>query len=109
MRPRPTVLFVVALQVALPVAMLVDRWTDEGSRPVSERPASWQMYSAVPLPTYVGTDATGRVRPLDVDALPAVVRAVGTGRTVPDQLCRRQPDIVVVRRDGGRQPGVFRC
>jgi len=108
-RPRPTVLFVVALQVALPVAMLADRWLDEGSRPVSERPASWQMYSAVPPHTYVGTDATGRVRPLDVDGLPAVVRAVGTGRTVPDQLCRRQEDIVVVRREGGRQPGVFRC
>lgn len=109
MRPRPTVLFVVALQVGLPVAMLVDRWSDEGSRPFSERPASWQMYSAVPSPTYVGVDATGRVRPLDVDELPALVRAVGTGRTVPDQLCRRQTDIVVVRREGGRQPGAFEC
>lgn len=109
MRPRPTVLLVLVLQVALPVGMLVDRWADEGTRPVSERPASWQMYSAVPLPTYVGIDATGSARRLTVDELPLGVRSIGTGRTVPDQLCRRNPDLDVVRRDGGRQPGAFRC
>lgn len=45
---RPVVLALIVAQVALPVAMLVDRWADEGVRPVSERPASWQMYSSVP-------------------------------------------------------------
>lgn len=109
MYPRPTVLFVLVLQVALPLAMLVDRWADEGSRPVSERPASWQMYSAVAPPTYVGVDALGATRPLAVDELPLGVRSVGTGRTVPDRLCRRQSDLAVVRREGGRQPGTFRC
>lgn len=109
MHPRPTILFVIALQVALPVGMLVDRWADEGTRPVSERPASWQMYSAVPPPTYVGIDAAGGVRPIPVDELPIGVRAVGTGSTVPDQLCRRHPDLDVVRREGGRQPGAFPC
>lgn len=108
-RPRPVVLVVAVLQLAVPGAMLVDRWTDEGTRPVSERPASWQMYSAVPLPTYVGTDTGGRTRALDVDALPPVVRAVGTGREVLERLCGQHPDLVTVRRDGGREPRGLRC
>ena len=109
MRPRPLVLAVAALQVALPLAMLVVRWADEGSRPVSELPASWQMYSYAATPTYDGVDARGSARPLDVDALPPVLRAVGTGRVVPDRLCARHPDLVEVRRTGGPQPGTFRC
>jgi hypothetical protein len=109
MRLRPVVLAVAALQLALPAAMLGLRWADEGSRPQTERPASFQMYSAVALPDYSGTDAAGRVRALDVDALPPVVRAVGTGRVVPDLLCARNPELVVVRRVGGAQPGSFRC
>jgi len=60
LRARPVVLAVATLQLALPTSMLVARWLDEGSRPVSERPASWQMYSAEPPVTYTGTDAAGR-------------------------------------------------
>lgn len=109
MRPRPLVIAVAALQVALPLTMLAVRWAGEGSRPVSELPASWQMYSYAAVPTYVGVDAPGAARRLDVDALPPVVRAVGTGRVVPDRLCARHPELVEVRRVGGPQPGVFRC
>lgn len=108
MRPRPLVLAVVALQVGLPLSMLVARWADEGTRAVSERPASWQMYSSITPARYTGVDAAGRERPLDVEGLPPVVRAVDVGRTVPDRLCARHPDLVAVRRDGTR-PGTFRC
>lgn len=109
MRIRPVVLAVAALQVLLPLSLLAVRWVDEGSRPVSELPASWQMYSSVPAPTYTGADASGRLRELDVAPLPVVLRAVGTGRGVPDRLCDRHPDLVVVRRAGGTQPGAFSC
>ena len=109
MRPRPAILAVAALQLALPLTMLVARWADEGSRPVSELPASWQMYSHSEIPRYVGLDARGAVRTLDAATLPPVVRAVGTGRVVPDRLCARHPDVVEVRREGGPQPGRFRC
>ena len=43
---RRRVLLLVTAQVALPAVMLTARWADEGSRPTSERPASWQMCSA---------------------------------------------------------------
>ena len=109
MRPRPLVLAVAAVQVVLPLTMLVARWADEGSRPVTERPASWQMYSHADRPAYVGVDARGAVRTLDADVLPPVLRAVGTGRVVPERLCARHPDVVEVRRTGGPQPGRFRC
>ena len=109
MRPRLLVLAVAAVQVALPLTMLVVRWADEGSRPVSELPASWQMYSHADIPMYVGVDARGAVRTLDADVLQLVVRAVGTGRVVPDRLCAEHPDVVEVRREGGPQPGRFRC
>lgn len=109
MRPRPAVLAVAALLVGVPSTMLVARWTSEGSWPVSEYPASFQVYSASPRPTYDGVDASGRVHRLAVDELPPVVRAVGTGRVVPDLLCARHPQLVVVRRTGGVQPGTFRC
>lgn len=109
MRRRPVVLAVAALQLSLPLSMLVARWVDEGSHPESELPASWQMYSATFAPTYTGVDAFGRRAPLDVEPLPVVVRAVGTGRLVPDRLCDRHPGLVAVRREGGTQPGIFRC
>lgn len=109
MRVRPVVLAVAVLQLALPISMLVDRWVDEGSRPVSERPASWQMYSAEPPIVYTGTDAAGRTRRLDVDRLPPVLRAVDTGRFLPDRLCARNDDLVAVVRTGGTQPGSFAC
>lgn len=105
MRPRPLVLAVVVLQVGLPLWMLVARWADEGTRAVSERPASWQMYSSVPAARYTGVDTAGRERALDVRSLPPVVRAVDVGRTVPDRLCARHPDLLLVRRDGQG----FRC
>jgi hypothetical protein len=108
-RPRPLVLGVVALQVALPLWMLVARWTDEGTRAVTERPASWQMYSSATPATYTGLDAAGRRRTLDVGRLPPVVRAVDVGRTVPDRLCRRHPDLISVLREGGPDPGEHRC
>jgi hypothetical protein len=108
-RARPVVVAVAALQVALPGAMLLLRWVDEGSRPVSELPASWQMYSSAPAATYTGVDTSGDVRPLGVEDLPPFVRAVSTGRVVPDRLCDRHPDVVVVRRAGGPEPGAFRC
>lgn len=108
MRPRPLVLAVVALQVALPLSMLVDRWADEGTRAVTERPASWQMYSSVPAARYTGVDRAGRERRLDVRSLPPVVRAVDVGRTVPDRLCARHPELTLVRRDG-TGAGTFRC
>jgi len=106
--PRPLVLAVVALQVGLPLTMLVSRWADEGTRAVSERPASWQMYSSIPAAQYTGVDGAGRARRLDVRELPPVLRAVDVGRTVPDRLCARHPDLVAVRRDG-TDAGVFRC
>ena len=109
MRPRPLVLAVAALQVALPLSMLGVRWAQEGSRPVSELPASWQMYSSTAPAQYVGVDAAGGARPLDVDRLPPLLRAVEVGRAVPDRLCAREPDLVAVRRAGGPEPGTFAC
>ena len=109
MRPRPLVLAVAALQVALPVSMLVARWVTEGSRPVSELPASFQMYSAEPPVTYTGTDRRGRVRPLDVSDLPVVLRAVDTGDVLPRRLCARHPDLVSVERTGGLPPATYPC
>ena len=109
MRVRPVVLAVAALQLVLPTSMLVDRWVDEGSRPVSERPASWQMYSAEPPVGYTGTNAAGRTLQLRVDLLPPVLRAVDTGRFLPDRLCARHPELVTVEREGETQPGTFAC
>ena len=106
---RPVVLAVVALQVSLPLSMLGVRWAQEGSRPESELPASWQMYSSVPAAQYVGVDGTGSERPLDVTPLPPLVRAVDVGRVVPDRLCARHPDLVAVRRTGGSETGTYRC
>lgn len=108
-RPRPAVLALVVLQVALPVGLLVARWLDEGTRPVTEYGASWQMYTSAPVPRYTGIDAAGVSRPLDAASLPPVLRAVSTGRVVPDRLCARHPDIVAVRRVGGPAAGDFRC
>lgn len=109
MRPRPLVLLLAAAQVAVPASLLAVRWSQEGSRPTSELGASWQMYSSAPVPRYSGTDGAGRSRPLDADRLPPVLRAVSTGRVVPDRLCAAHPDVVVVRRDGGPDPGSYRC
>ena len=109
MRIRPIVLVVAAVQLALPLSMLALRWEREGARPVSELPASWQMYSAVRASSYAGVDAAGAQRELDTAPLPPVLRGVGTGRVVPDRLCARHPDLVLVRRSGGTQPGEFRC
>ncbi len=105
---RPVLLGVVALQVGLPLALLADRWADEGVEARTERPASFQMYSAVERPAYVGVSAAGE-RPLSVATLPLAVRAVGTGRLVPDRLCRLHPDLVEVRRTAGVERGRFRC
>ena len=107
--PRPLVLAVAALQLGIPLTMLVVRWAEEGSRPVSELPASFQMYSSTVAPTYSGLDASGRLRALTVASLPPVLRAVDTGRSVPDRLCARDPDLVEVRRQGGTEPGAFPC
>ena len=109
MRPRLLVLVVAALQVAVPVSMLVARWVTEGSRPVSELPASFQMYSAEPPVSYLGTDGSGRTRPLDVRSLPIVVRAVDSGDLLPRRLCARHPDLVAVERRGGLPPTTYRC
>lgn len=106
---RRAVLLVAAAQVLVPVALLGVRWAQEGPRATTELGASWQMYSSAPVPTYTGTDARGSTRPLDAAALRPVVRAVSTGRVVPDRLCDRHPDVVVVRRAGGPDPGDFRC
>lgn len=106
---RPVVLALAAVQVVLPASLLVARWSQEGLRPVTEYPASWQMYSARPLPDYTGTDAAGRERRVEVDDLPALLRDVGTGRVVPDRLCRHFPDLVRVQRAGGPDPGTYRC
>lgn len=109
MRHRPVVVALVVAQVAVPVTMLVARAVQEGWRPRTEYPASWQMYTAVPTVTYLGRDAAGRTRRLDVAGLPLFVRAVDTGATVPDLLCERHPDLdAVVRRDGP-DPGTFSC
>jgi len=99
----------VALQLGLPLSMLAARWVDEGTRPRTELPASYQMYSAEPPVIYTGTDRQGRVRVLDVGRLPPLLRAVNTGALLPELLCQRHPDVVAVRRDGGVQPGNFRC
>lgn len=99
----------IAAQLALPGAMLTARWTAEGSRPVTEYPASWQMYSVVPPVAYTGVDADGAERALDTDDLPPVLRRIDTGRVVPDRLCARAPRLREVVRRGGTQPGRFRC
>lgn len=109
MRPRRLVLLVAAAQVALPVSLLGVRWWQQGSRPTSELGASWQMYTWAPASRYTGTDVSGRSRPLEVDNLPPILRAVSTGRVVPDRLCAAHPDVVVVHRDGGPEPGTYRC
>ena len=109
MSRRPLVLLVAAAQVVVPLALLGDRWADDGWRATSERGASWQMYTSAPVPTYTGLDVGGRARALDLDAVPALLRTVSTGRVVPDRLCRAHPDLVEVRRDGGPDPGMFRC
>ena len=109
MRRRRLVILVAAAQVALPVSLLVVRWSQEGLRPTSELGASWQMYSSAPVPRYTGTDASGRTRPLETDGLLPVLRSVSTGRVVPDRLCAAHPDVVAVRREGGPQPGSYRC
>jgi hypothetical protein len=106
---RPAVLVVAALLLGVPSTMLGARWSAEGSWPVSEYPASFQVYSASPRPEYDGIDASGRSRPLSLDGLPRVVRAVGTGRVVPDLLCARHPELTAVRRTGGVRPGTFPC
>jgi hypothetical protein len=108
-RHRPLVLAVAAAQVVVPVVLLGARWVQEGSRPTSELGASWQMYTSAPVPRYTGTDAGGRSRSLAAESLPPVLRAVSTGRVVPERLCARYPDVVVVRRVGGPDPGDFRC
>lgn len=99
---RKVVGAVIAVQVLLPTGMLAVRWAEQGSRPQSELPASWQMYSSVPSPTYIGVDPGGRERRLDVEPLPPVVRDVDTGRVVPDRLCARHPDLTAVRIKPGR-------
>lgn len=103
------VLAVALLLLVLPLTMLVTRWVEQGTRPQTELPASWQMYSAVLSPAYTGTDAAGASRALDVDPLPPVLRDVDTGRVVPDRLCALHPELVSVRRDGGTQPATFAC
>lgn len=107
--PRPVVLAVVALQLGLPLAMLADRWADEGLRPRTERPASWQMYSQAAPPRYTGVDRRGGERPLELEVVPRLLRAVGTGDAVPARLCRAHPDLVAVRRDGGPDPLLHPC
>ena len=99
---------VVVLVVVL-VLLLGVRWAQEGSRPRVELPASWQMYTATEPATYAGRDAAGTTRPLDVDGLPPGVRAVDTGRVVPGRLGAAHPEVVVVVRSGGPEPGAFRC
>ena len=106
---RAVVLALAALQVAVPASMLVARWATEGSRPVSELPASFQMYSAEPPVSYTGTDRTGRSRSLDVSDLPIVLRAVDSGDLLPRRLCARHPDLVAVERRGGLPPSTYRC
>jgi hypothetical protein len=108
-RPRPLVLVLAALQVAVPVSMLVARWVTEGSRPVSELPASFQMYSAEPPVSYTGTDRSGLSRPLDVSRLPVVLRAVDSGDVLLRRLCARHPDLVAVERRAGLPPTTYRC
>lgn len=89
--------------------MLAVRWSQEGARPASELPASWQMYSSVPAAHYAGIDRLGQSRPLTVDALPPVLRAVDVGALIPSRLCARDRRLAVVIRTGGPQPGRFPC
>lgn len=105
---RPLLVGLIAVQVAVPLALLADRWADDGVHPRTERPASYQMYSAVEPPAYVGVTAAGE-RALSLDRLPLAVRAVGTGRLVPDRLCALHPDLVAVRRTAGVDRGRFAC
>lgn len=109
MPQRPAVLVLVAAQVAVPLTMLVARWSDEGVRPVTERPASFQMYSSTEVPAYTGVRADGSSSALTVDGLPPVLRAVGTGTVVPRALCARDRSLVLVRRAGGPDPREVRC
>lgn len=106
---RAPVVALVAVQVLLPTVMLASRWAQEGARPRTERPASWQMYSHVPPASYEGVDGSGRVRSLSTHGLPLLVRAVDTGDLVPRRLCRRDADLILVRRTEGPQPGEWSC
>lgn len=108
-RIRAPVLAVAALQVALPLAMLGVRWASEGSRPTSELPASWQMYSSAAVPTYTGIGRDETRRRLSVAGLPPVLRAVDTGELVPRRLCAAQTDLLAVERAGGPDPLTTRC
>lgn len=108
-RPRPAVLALAFVQVALPVTLLAVRWAQEGSRPTTELPASWQMYTSVQPAAYSGTDAAGRHRELDVDGLPPVLRTADVGNMLPLRLCAVHPDVVVVQRRGGPDPRIVRC
>lgn len=100
-------LAVAAVQVLVPAVLLAVRWQAEGPRPATEYPASWQMYTATPPPTYRGIDAQGASRALVTDGL--VELAVGTGGLVPRRLCDREPGLRVVVRVGGPDPGRFPC
>lgn len=102
-------LALAVVQVALPVTLLAVRWAQEGSRPTTELPASWQMYTSVQPASYSGTDGAGRHRDLDVDVLPPVLRSADIGKVLPLRLCAAHPDVVVVERRGGPDPGVVRC
>ena len=107
--PRPLVVALAAAQLLLPASLLASRWVAEGSQPVSEYPASYQVYSTFAEPSYTGVTADGTRRDLDEDALPVVVRRVGTGDVVPDRLCDRHPDLVAVERRRSPDDGRFPC
>lgn len=104
-RSRLPVLILIAVQFAVPAWMLTARWVQEGSRPTSERPASWQMYSFVPPAQYRAAD--GRL--LSTEDLPLLVRAIDTGEVVPELLCARHQHLRSVQRLGGPDPGTFSC
>lgn len=79
--------------------MLGARWIAEGSRPETELPLSFQMYSAVDLGEYTGTLADGSTVPLSLDALPPVTRGIGYGDDVPQEFCAANKELVSVQKE----------
>lgn len=99
--PRIAVAF-IAMQIAVPLVALGVRWAWEGFHPEHELPLSWQMYSATDIGSYLGTTSDGDDVELSLDGLSLLKRSVWYGDEVQQELCEQFPNLISVRRYGGR-------
>jgi hypothetical protein len=97
------------VQILVPLGALGIRWVQEGSRPASELPFSFQMYSAAPTAQYIGRDSDGNLRELTTSGIPLVIRQVSYGLSVPERLCAADQALTSVERLSGPDPLVFQC